>query len=59
MDTLEKYSPTITKPDMTKLLEENMDKIAEGKSKRKLSLKSPARCSSRSFLNSYKTGIIS
>ncbi len=31
MDTLEKYSPTITKPDMTKLLEENMDKIAEGK----------------------------
>lgn len=33
MDTLEKYSPTITKPDMTKLLEENMDKIAEGKIK--------------------------
>lgn len=31
MDTLEKYSPTITKPDMTKLLEENMDLIAEGK----------------------------
>jgi DNA topoisomerase-1 len=30
MDTLEKYSPTITKPDMTKLLEENMDLIAEG-----------------------------
>jgi DNA topoisomerase-1 len=30
VDTLEKYSPTITKPDMTKLLEENMDKIAEG-----------------------------
>jgi len=29
--TLEKYSPTITKPDMTKLLEENMDLIAEGK----------------------------
>ncbi|MGB9133534.1 MAG: DNA topoisomerase I [Methanosarcina sp.] len=33
MDTLEKYSPTITKPDMTKLLEENMDLIAEGKIK--------------------------
>ncbi|HII79871.1 MAG TPA: DNA topoisomerase I [Methanosarcina sp.] len=33
VDTLEKYSPTITKPDMTKLLEENMDKIAEGKIK--------------------------
>jgi len=33
LDTLEKYSPTITKPDMTKLLEENMDKIAEGKIK--------------------------
>ena len=33
MDSLEKYSPTITKPDMTKLLEENMDKIAEGKIK--------------------------
>jgi DNA topoisomerase I, archaeal len=33
MDTLEKYSPTITKPDMTKLLEENMDRIAEGKIK--------------------------
>jgi DNA topoisomerase-1 len=33
METLEKYSPTITKPDMTKLLEENMDKIAEGKIK--------------------------
>ena len=33
MDALEKYSPTITKPDMTKLLEENMDKIAEGKIK--------------------------
>jgi DNA topoisomerase-1 len=30
IDALEKYSPTITKPDMTKLLEENMDKIAEG-----------------------------
>ncbi|HEY3360360.1 MAG TPA: DNA topoisomerase I, partial [Methanosarcina sp.] len=33
MDTLENYSPTITKPDMTKLLEENMDRIAEGKIK--------------------------
>ena len=33
MDTLEKYSPTITKPDMTKLLEENMDRIAEGRVK--------------------------
>jgi DNA topoisomerase-1 len=33
VDTLEKYSPTITKPDMTKLLEENMDLIAEGKIK--------------------------
>ncbi|HWR26045.1 MAG TPA: DNA topoisomerase I, partial [Methanosarcina sp.] len=33
VDTLEKYSPTITKPDMTQLLEENMDKIAEGKIK--------------------------
>jgi DNA topoisomerase I len=33
MDTLENYSPTITKPDMTKLLEENMDLIAEGKIK--------------------------
>jgi DNA topoisomerase-1 len=33
LDTLEKYSPTITKPDMTKLLEENMDKIADGKIK--------------------------
>lgn len=33
IDTLEKYSPTITKPDMTKLLEENMDRIAEGKIK--------------------------
>ncbi|HWQ47832.1 MAG TPA: DNA topoisomerase I [Methanosarcina sp.] len=33
MDSLEKYSPTITKPDMTKLLEENMDRIAEGKIK--------------------------
>ena len=33
MDTLEKYSPTITKPDMTQLLEENMDLIAEGKIK--------------------------
>lgn len=33
IDALEKYSPTITKPDMTKLLEENMDKIAEGKIK--------------------------
>jgi DNA topoisomerase I len=33
IDALEKYSPTITKPDMTKLLEENMDKIAEGKTK--------------------------
>ena len=31
MDTLEKYSPTITKPDMTQILEENMDRIAEGK----------------------------
>jgi len=30
MDTLEKYSPTITKPDMTRILEENMDRIAEG-----------------------------
>jgi DNA topoisomerase-1 len=35
VETLEKYSPTITKPDMTKLLEENMDKIAEGKIKEK------------------------
>jgi DNA topoisomerase-1 len=33
METLEKYSPTITKPDMTKLLEENMDRIAEGQIK--------------------------
>lgn len=33
VDTLEKYSPTITKPDMTKLLEENMDRIAEGQIK--------------------------
>jgi DNA topoisomerase-1 len=33
IDALEKYSPTITKPDMTKLLEENMDKIAEGKTR--------------------------
>ncbi|MCQ1534948.1 DNA topoisomerase I [Methanosarcina sp. KYL-1] len=30
LDTLEKYSPTITKPDMTRILEENMDRIAEG-----------------------------
>jgi len=33
VDTLEKYSPTITKPDMTRLLEENMDRIAEGEIK--------------------------
>ncbi|MDQ1252844.1 MAG: topoisomerase, partial [Euryarchaeota archaeon] len=33
IDALEKYSPTITKPDMTKLLEENMDRIAEGKTR--------------------------
>ena len=33
IDALEKYSATITKPDMTKLLEENMDKIAEGKTR--------------------------
>ncbi|AKB31979.1 DNA topoisomerase I [Methanosarcina siciliae HI350] len=33
VETLERYSPTITKPDMTKLLEENMDLIAEGKIK--------------------------
>ncbi len=33
VETLEKYSQTITKPDMTKLLEENMDRIAEGKIK--------------------------
>jgi DNA topoisomerase-1 len=31
MDTLEEYSPTITKPDMTQTLEENMDRIAEGR----------------------------
>lgn len=31
VDTLEKYSPEIVKPDMTKRLEEDMDKISEGK----------------------------
>ncbi|RQD85212.1 DNA topoisomerase I, partial [Methanosalsum natronophilum] len=30
IETLEKYAPTITKPDMTSKLEEDMDKIAEG-----------------------------
>ena len=31
MDTLEEYSPTITKPGMTQTLEENMDRIADGR----------------------------
>jgi len=31
METLEKYSPTITRPEMTRKLEEDMDRIAEGK----------------------------
>lgn len=30
VDTLENYSPTITRPDMTSRLEEDMDRIAEG-----------------------------
>ncbi|AEH60567.1 DNA topoisomerase I [Methanosalsum zhilinae DSM 4017] len=30
IETLEKYAPTITKPDMTSKLEQDMDKIAEG-----------------------------
>lgn len=30
VDTLEKYSPTITKPEMTKTLEGDMNKIAQG-----------------------------
>ncbi|MDL2261090.1 DNA topoisomerase I [Methanimicrococcus sp. OttesenSCG-928-J09] len=31
IDTLEEYAPTIVKPDMTKQLETDMDKISEGK----------------------------
>lgn len=31
IDTLEEYAPTIVKPDMTKQLEMDMDKISEGK----------------------------
>lgn len=31
IDTLEQYAPTIVKPDMTKQLEADMDKISEGK----------------------------
>ncbi|WNY24750.1 DNA topoisomerase 1 [Methanolapillus millepedarum] len=33
VDTLEQYTPTIVKPEMTKRLEEDMDKISEGKIK--------------------------
>ncbi|MDV0447546.1 DNA topoisomerase 1 [Methanosarcinaceae archaeon Ag5] len=46
VDTLEQYTPTIVKPDMTKQLEEDMDKISEGKIK-----ESDVLAESREMLN--------